>query len=387
MRLLYFSQECSGGLLPYVQDQADALGRQGAEVTVLCSPDFQKRRGDRYELLPLLARDKHAAGSGRLVRRLRFAYRYLRNAQILKKEVIRGKFDAVLLSSYAEYLAPLWAGQFCRLAKKGVVFGAVVQEPVRDLVVGPLWWHGWSVRRAYDYLSLAFTHDGVQLDTYGSAAQLSHFVVPYGPHRFPSATKNREEVRRELNVPLDALLLFSFGIVRDGKNLDYTIRALTEIPNAYFLVAGRRNAGGQRPESYYVELATKLGVEDRCRWKFAFISEEEAANLFTASDLVMLTYSSNFRSASSALNVAIRYRRPVVASSGQGSMQTVVRRHNLGVWVEPDKAELVCQGLKDWLRNPIEPDWSGYDEQNSWDRNAAIVLQAFSEARKGPRER
>jgi glycosyltransferase involved in cell wall biosynthesis len=382
MKVLYFAQESSGGLLPYAQDQADALGRHGAEVTVLCAPDFQKRHGDAYELLPRLVSSKSATHSNRLVRRLRFANRYLRNASVLASETARGNFDAVLLSSYAEYLAPLWAERFCRLDRQGTLFGAVIQEPVRDFVVGPLWWHKWSVRRAYDYLSLAFTHDEVDLDTCGSKTRPDHYVIPYGPHRFPDATRSREEVRRELDVPIGAPLLFSFGLVRDGKNIDYTIKALREIPEAYFLVAGRRNAAGQKPESYYIELARKLGVENRCRWKFQFISEEEAADLFTASDLVMLTYSSDFRSASAALNVAVRYRRPVVASAGQGSMQSAVRNYKLGIWVEPDNASAACEGIKEWLRNPFEPNWDSYNEKNSWDRNARIVLDAFKEARR-----
>ena len=381
MKILYFAQESSGGLLPYVQDQADALGRGGAEVTVLCAPSFAKRNGDCYSLLPHLVQDQNVAGSRWLARRVRFIHRFMANARTLRMEIERGNYDAVLLSSYAEYLAPFWAGQFCRLARRGVPFGAVVQEPVRDFIVGPVWWHRWSVRRAYDYLKVAFTHDDIVLDTCGSAAKIKHYVIPYGPHRFPDATRTREQTRKELGVPDDALLLFSFGLIRDSKNIDFSIRALRELPNAYFLLAGSRNAGGQKPESHYVELAEQLDVASRCRWKIAYISEEDAANYFTASDLFMLTYSSDFRSASAALNVAVRYRRPVIASAGQGSLQTVVKRHNLGVWVEPDRPEAVLEGIQSWLENPPTPDWEGYNIANSWDRNADIVLKGLERAR------
>jgi glycosyltransferase involved in cell wall biosynthesis len=387
MKILYFAQESSGGLLPYVQDQADALGRHGAEVTVLCSSSFVKRGGDAYTLLPTLANDRGRAGASWLARRVRFAWRYLRNAAILKKEASKGNYDAVLISSYAEYLAPLWANKFCKLARRGMLFSAVVQEPVRDLVVGPLWWHKWSVRKAYDYLSVVFTHDQVELDTCGSLARPRHFVIPYGPHRFPNPTRTREQVREDLGIPKDAPLLFSFGLIRDGKNIDYTLQALKEIPEAFFLLAGRRNAGSQRPESYYVELAEKLGVAQRCRWKFAYISEEEVADFFTASDLVMLTYSSEFRSASAALNVAVRYRRPVVASAGQGSMQTVVKKHKLGIWVEPDRPAAVVQGIKSWLAKRNEPDWETYIQENSWDRNAEIVLRGLALAKEEAQSR
>jgi len=381
MKLLYFAQESSGGLLPYVQDQAHALTRQGADVTVLCSPLFSKREGDGYNLKPKLIREKHSARASWLVRRATFAFRYLKNARMLAQEIKRGRYDAVLLSSYAEYLSPFWSGQFADLASRGQVFGAVVQEPVRDFVVGPLWWHRLSVRKAYDYLSVAFTHDEVRLDTCGSRADIAHRVIPYGCHRFPEPTRSRHDVRKELGIPENAPLLFSFGVIRDGKNLDFTIRALKHLPEVHFLVAGRRSAGTQKPEDYYVDLARQYGVEDRCRWKFAYVSEEDAANYFLASDIAMLTYSSDFRSASSALNVAARYKRPVIASAGQGSMQSVVKKYNLGVWVKPDESDAVLGGIRKWLADGIKPDWEAYEADNSWDRNAVIILQELAAAK------
>ena len=46
-------------------------------------------------------------------------------------------FRRVLLATYLEYLALLWAPSLRRLMRRGVVFGAVVHDPVRDYIVGP----------------------------------------------------------------------------------------------------------------------------------------------------------------------------------------------------------------------------------------------------------
>ena len=377
MNILYYTQESGGGLLAYVQDQAHALGELGANVTVLCNPEFIKREGDQYSLMTRLVAPSSKPELSKLSRILRFANWQFSNKRELYREAATRKYDAVFLSSYAEYLAPLWAPWFKALQRKGIVFGAMVQEPVRSFVVGPRWWHNWSVREAYSYLSCVFTHEELTLDRSGAKNTVIHRVVPMAPHRFPDPKKGRNEVRRELNIPEEAPLLFSFGLVRDSKNIDYSIHLLREIPDAYLLVAGKRNAGGQKPESHYIELAKHLGVQDRCRWKFEFIPEQEAADFFEASDLVMLTYSKDFRSASAALNVAARYRRQVIASAGQGSLQSVVRKYRLGKWVEPGDPAAVVTAVKSWLSERPDADWEAYERENSWKRNATTVLETL----------
>jgi len=374
-RLIYYAPFSYGGLLNYAQEQADAIARQNVEVTVLCTPEFTKRDGDHYQLRPLLTDVRPRAGQSKLWRPLRHVWVTLSNLRCLRREIIRGGYHQVLFASYGEYFAPLWARWFRPLAVKGVVFGAVVQEPVRDFQVGPRWWHRWSVWSGYSFLRHAFTHDAVILDTCGDVPSLRTAVIPYGPHKFPESNQSREETRKSLGIPESALLLFSFGHIRDNKNLDYAVRALAELPEAWLLVAGARSASSQKPAGFYMDLAKSLGVDGRCVWRIDYISEEEAANLFNASDLVLLTYSSSFRSASGVLHVAARYRRPCIASAGQGSLQSVVRNYGLGVWIEPDEPSAVVQGIRDWMSNQPEPRWEDYDRDNSWDRNAEIVLR------------
>ena len=131
------------------------------------------------------------------------------------------------------------------------------------------------------------------------------------------------------------------------------------------------------PESYYQNLAEQLGVSSRCKWVFNYVSEEDAANYFNSCDLVLLTYSSSFRSASGVLHVAARYRKPSIVSAGSGSLKSVVQKYNIGVWVEPDKPDSVVEGIHKCLRSPVTPEWNSYDQENSWEQNARIVNEAY----------
>jgi glycosyltransferase involved in cell wall biosynthesis len=215
------------------------------------------------------------------------------------------------------------------------------------------------------------------LDTIKPMPNLRTVVIPYGPHQFPEPLENRSTVRKRLGIPDGAVVLFSFGHVRDNKNLQYAIEALREIPDAQLVVAGSRISSSQKPESYYMELAKSLGVANRCTWIIDYITETEAANLFNASDLVLLTYSGSFRSASGVLHLAARYRKHSLVSSGQGSLQSVVRKYHIGIWIEPDNQEAVTEGIKSWITAPSYPDWEAYVRDNSWEKNAELVSGAM----------
>ena len=89
-----------------------------------------------------------------------------------------------------------------------------------------------------------------------------------------------------------------------------------------------------------------------------------------------LNYNSEFQSASGVLNTAIAYRRPCIASSGEGNLKSVVQKYDLGIFVEPDSAEAIWDGIDRWLRGEMpSPRWEQYEQENSWERNAEIVIQ------------
>jgi glycosyltransferase involved in cell wall biosynthesis len=189
---------------------------------------------------------------------------------------------------------------------------------------------------------------------------------------------SREMIRRQLQIPASGLLLLAFGHLRDAKNLDLVLRAMTSNPDAYLLIAGKELSATQRAAKYYQELAVQLGVSERCRWRIGHVPESEIGNLFEASDLVLLTYNQGFRSASGVLNVAVQYRKPCLASSGSGNLKTSVERYALGRWIAPDDAAALAQALTNWKSTSFKPDWPGYERDNSWERNAALVIERMS---------
>ena len=358
----------------YAHEQANALADAGVAVTLLTTPERPVRNDCRYQIHPILA-GLLSGRRSRWVERILWGTALLGRYRSLNREIRNGNYQTVLMESYVEYLAPLWARQFVALARKGVKFGAIVHDPVRDYRVGPVWWHQRSIAAGYAFLSEAFVHEKIHLDTVKPVPNLRTTVIPHGPYRFPKVTGSREETRHKWSLPDGALAVLSFGHIRDGKNLDLVIRAMADLPSVYLVVAGKEQSPVQKPIGYYQNLAKTLGVQERCRWIHGHVPEDEVGNLFAGADLMLLTYSKDFRSASGVLNAAVTYRKPCVASSGGGNLRSVVEGYQLGWFVAPDDLAALRAGIVAATREPLNPRWDAYESENSWTRNASLVKE------------
>jgi glycosyltransferase involved in cell wall biosynthesis len=377
-RLLYYSPSTTGGIADYARLQARALANLGVPILLLTSPSWRVDSSDNYAVDSTLFEPTLDTKENRAMRRFQTALSILRNARSLDKVVRRTGAREVLMGSYAEYLAPVWSVWMRRMRTNGVRFSAIVHDPVRDYVVGPLWWHQWSVRSGYSFLSNAFVHEMCNLEVGTTTSEFKVIQIPHGPYTFPPHRGSKKEARFRLNLPESATIVLAFGNIRDGKNLDLLIESIRQNEQLILLVAGKVQSKGQRPVEYYQDFARRVGVSKRCYWINRHIEEREVGELFTAADLVALGYSATFRSASGVLNLAVNFKKPCIASSGPGNLKTMVQRYKLGVWVDPDSVEALRAGLAQFESAPPTPLWDEYTQDNSWDRNAAIVASQLS---------
>lgn len=374
--ILYFCPSSFGGIPDYAHQQAEALGRSGCRVIMLCQPEFP-HRSQAYEQDRCLPAEGIRARF-RPVRILKLVVGQLDGFRILDRKIRATKARHVIMASYSEYLAPLWAWRFRRWRKHGVVFGAVAHDPVRDFVVGPLWWHRWSISEGYSFLDHAFVHESIILDTGSRRQPVATTIIPMGSLPFPDPPDSRTSTRTRLRIPDDAPLFLSFGHLRDGKNLRLILKALVQVPTAWLLVAGTEAGSGHTSSAEYQKIAAELGVGDRCRWLIGFATAEQAADYFNAADHALLTYQASFRSASGVLNVSVRYRRPVVASCGESNLASSVEHYDLGFRVAADDAGEIARGMRRMLSEPLVPRWDAYEQENSWETNATRVIAAFA---------
>jgi glycosyltransferase involved in cell wall biosynthesis len=327
-------------------------------------------------LVPLV-RTKRVAGRPKVQRAVDFVVDTLAAYKSLCRQIERCRPDVVLLSAWSEYFAPLWAPKFRWWRARGVRFGAVIHDPVRDFIRGPVWWHRYSVRQAYSFLDVAFTHDDTTIDICGSRAPFKKVVVPHGPYPVEAGSADKVALRREFGIPEDADVMLSFGHIRDGKNLDQIIAALPALPKAHLLVAGREQSGGQKPVGFYRDLAQHLGVGNRCHWRTDYIPNDEVWKYYRASDVLMLTYSKDFRSASGVLSVNAQFGLPVIASAGGGPLLKTTRKYGLGVVIDYPEADLIAAAFAQTTN--FSADWERFASENSWETNAKLVAEALGQ--------
>lgn len=377
--LLYYCPSSYGGIADYGLAQCTALRDYGISVTLLGPRSLLERTPAGIEVEPLADHGSINLTLPQWRRRIAHLQVVRHNIATLETAIRRTGCRHVLLAAYAEYGAPLWCGSLETLAASGVHFGAVLHDPIRHHVVGPPWWHWYSVRRAYSFIRDIFVHEQVDRAEANIPEGVRVTVIPHGPYAFPPAGSTRAEVRDHYQIPPNVYLLLSFGHIRDSKNLNLVIDALRDDNDTWLLTAGKEGGSGQKSIAYYQSLAETNGVADRCRWETGFIPPDEVGNLFIAADAVLMTYSGTFRSASGVLNAAVHYETPCLVSCGAGPLRTQTERYALGLWIQPDSRAAIVEGLRSLRTAPMTPRWNEYKQDNSWTANAHLVsAQLFS---------
>lgn len=373
-KILAYSPSVSGGLAEYIRYQAAALEKAGAKVTCLVTPLYLSGRATELNQIKCLI-DPPASGC-RVVRKIKLAFGIVLNQFVLCRHVLRARPDLVLLDTYLEYLAPIWVWPHVVLARWfGMRYAATLHDPVRNFVVGPLWWHRLSVRLAYLPLDFVLIHSGLPTPS-PVPSHVRVVQVPHGLFDIMGQTLNAGEVRLRWGVQAGQKVFLSFGYVRDGKNLDLAIKALVAVPQAFLVVAGSVASSKERPFAYYRNLAMHLGVADRCHFEEGFVADHELGGFFEAADFVLLTYDSSFFSQSGVLNIAAHSRKPVLASASPSPLIESVVKYALGIAVEPDSQEAVVNGMKRLLVDSFSPRWDDYEASACWAVNAQRVLEA-----------
>jgi len=119
------------------------------------------------------------------------------------------------------------------------------------------------------------------------------------------------EAKRDFD--LEGPVALTFGFVEEKKRYQDVIRALPELPDLTYVIAGGHRSGeGEAVEASCRALAKRLGVADRVRF-LGYVEDRDVPTVFSAADIVVLPYERVTQSG--VVNEALAYERPVVASA------------------------------------------------------------------------
>jgi glycosyltransferase involved in cell wall biosynthesis len=377
--ILVYLPSFHGGIARYASQQAKELARRGEAVLVLVTKalglDEEKNLNVRENLLTT------PRTRIRIINPVISIACILINQLLLVAYIVRYRPKLILFDGYSEMLAPLWVWPHLVLkGTLGVRYAVTIHDPQRMRHRGPRWWHELSVWAAYLPFSIGMIHG---LDDVKRSWVPRHIELVDVPHGIFFTSKNVRhdtvDLRSQLEIGATERVALFLGYIADRKNLDIAIRAIATLSNVHLLVAGRQASSSDRPVRFYMDIAGKLGVADRVHFFEKYIPDEEIDGFFSAADVILLTYKSNFVSQSGILHLAANWDKPVLASSGPGPLVETVRQYNLGVIVKPDSAAELAAGLRRVFAADYPPlGWDIFRREASWKENIDRLMATLA---------
>jgi len=207
-----------------------------------------------------------------------------------------------------------------------------------------------------------------------------HPPIHVTPHGVWRAAGRSARPMRAVDGPRERLLFF--GAIRPVKGLHVLLRALELLPQCDLTVAGK-------PEDpRYFEQVRDLALRlppGRVELIDRFVDEQEVADLFERSSLVILPYMP-FSGQSGVLYNALAYTRPVVASD-VGSLGESVRRWGIGEVFPPGDERALARAIEQALdperyRAAVES-IACIRSESSWTRTAEVTIEVYRSIVRG----
>lgn len=166
--------------------------------------------------------------------------------------------------------------------------------------------------------------------------------LPIFGHYTKDETLDLEKEKEALGFEKDDIVLLFFGYVRKYKGLDILIDAFAHLADDYprfkLLIAGEFYDNPQP----YLQQIKQLGIENKVKVVNQFIPNEQVAQFFTLSEVVVLPYRSATQSG--ILNIAYGYQKPVVITQ-VGGLAEFVTDGETGIFVPEATKEAVAKGI------------------------------------------
>ena len=366
MRIYIVEPLGQGGLIHYSYHMARAMARNGADVTLITSTDYElKNLEHNFTVRPILrlwhARERSklkgiAHKAQRAVRGLRYVREWLRLVWLLRRE----KPDAVLFGEirfeFERYFLQALRRSGLRLAdivhdvrsyNTSPETGTILNDSPADIA---------RYNRIYHSFDALFVHDRTNyelfLKLYDVPAERVHQITISSNELILELepTISAEALATRLGLPRDKPIILFFGTVSKYKGINDLIQAMPFVRaqhDAHLLVAGFP-AKDIDPEQLRA-LAAELGVADAITWWLDYVPNEEIRTVMELGSVIVLPYRAI--SQSGIIHIAYACGRPVVATR-VGGLVDIIEDGRSGVLAEPENPQSIANALLRVLESP-----------------------------------
>ncbi len=205
-----------------------------------------------------------------------------------------------------------------------------------------------------------------EVQNYSKGKKVYRSELPVYDCYRPIDESSIQKIKEELGFGSESFVLLFFGYVRKYKGLDILIKAfpsiLSEYSAARLLIVGEFY---DNPKPYLEQIKT-LKIEDKVKLINQFVPNEEVANYYQVSDIIVLPYRSATQSG--ILNVAYGFYKPVIVTD-VGGLAEFVDEGKTGYVIEPDSPEAISDGVNKFLSAKGNTDFHKFiQEKNKQNR-------------------
>jgi glycosyltransferase involved in cell wall biosynthesis len=185
---------------------------------------------------------------------------------------------------------------------------------------------------------------------------------------------SKEEARINLHLPFSEKIILFFGFIRNYKGLDILLRAMADerikAAGIKLMVAGEF----YEDKKQYLDLISKLGIQDQLILKTVFIPDSEVKNYLCAADAVIQPYRNATQSGVTPL--AYHFEKPMVVTK-VGGLPALVPHEKVGLVAEPDSSSIAEAILRFYQlgENLFIPHLRLEKQKYSWSNLTTAILQ------------
>lgn len=266
---------------------------------------------------------------------------YLKWIEEIKKMASRKNIDIIHFLT-GDYLYRYFGLGLCKLKKFKIIITChgfkIDKNKVLEYSVNRI-----SYRRIFSNIKYGVVHTEA-LFIERKHDKIDNVVHIEYPHFQNFDCLNKETIRKQLEIPINSMVLLSLGATRRNKGLDILLEALNkvEVP-FYLLIAGRERDFTQ----LYIEESVK-SYREYTKVILRFLTEKELNDCVVACDIVVLPYRKVFSGASGPLGEGVGAGK-IIVGPNHGSLGKIIGDNELGYTFEAENIDSLTSTIEEAL--------------------------------------
>ncbi|MBI4836071.1 MAG: glycosyltransferase [Candidatus Abawacabacteria bacterium] len=184
-------------------------------------------------------------------------------------------------------------------------------------------------------------------------------VIPHGIHPVSFAASSK--AKKILQIPLDRVLLSTFGLLSKSKGIEYVLDALpaviAQFPNTHYLILGVTHPvvlqeEGESYRNFLIDKITELGLEKHVSFHNHFLATDELLQFLNATDIYLATPLNPNQAVSGTLSYALGTGRPVIATAFAQAKEAITS--DIGILVDFKQSQQITAALLTLLQDPLK---------------------------------